>query len=117
MINLKNENIPVTDPQGSNVEMLEKLQKETFDYFLNEVNPVTGLVADKTEPGCPSSIAVTGMAITTYIVGVEKKFLSRENAIERILKILRFFYDSHQGKEATATGYKGFYYHFLKTNL
>ena len=116
MINLKNENIPVTDPQGSNVEMLEKLQKETFDYFLNEVNPVTGLVADKTEPGFPSSIAVTGMAITTYIVGVEKKFLSRENAIERILKILRFFYDSHQGKEATATGYKGFYYHFLKMN-
>lgn len=112
----KTENLPVTDPQGTDEDMLDKLQRETFDYFLNEVNPVTGLVADKTEPGFPSSIAVTGMAVTAYIVGVEKKFLSRKNAIERILKIFRFFYDSQQGKEANATGYKGFYYHFLKMN-
>jgi hypothetical protein len=112
----KTENLPVTDPQGTDADMLDKLQRETFDYFLNEVNPVTGLVADKTEPGFPSSIAVTGMAITAYIIGVEKKFLSRKNAIDRILKILRFFYDSQQGKQATATGYKGFYYHFLKMN-
>ncbi len=112
----KLENLPVTDPQGTDEDMLDKLQRETFDYFLNEVNPVTGLVADKTEPGFPSSIAVTGMAITTYIVGVEIKLLPRKKAIERILKILRFFYDSQQGKQASATGYKGFYYHFLKMN-
>lgn len=110
------DNLPVIDPQGSDAEMLDKLQRETFDYFLNEVNPVTGLIADKTQPGFPSSIAVTGMAITAYIVGVEKKFLSRKNAVGRIIKILRFFYDSHQGTEANATGYKGFYYHFLKMN-
>lgn len=94
MSNKKVKNLPVTDPQGTDEDMLDKLQKETFDYFLNEVNPVTGLIADKTEPGFPSSIAVTGMAITSYIIGVEKKILSRKNAIERILKILRFFYDS-----------------------
>jgi len=112
----KIKNFPLTDPQCNDADMLDKLQQETFDYFLNEVNPVTGLVADKTAPGFPSSIAVTGMAITVYIVGVEKKLLSRKNAIERILKILRFFYDSQQGREANATGYKGFYYHFLKMN-
>ena len=74
------------------------------------------MIADKTAPGFPASIAVTGMAITAYIVGVEKKLISRKNAIERILKILRFFYDSQQGKQGNATGYKGFYYHFLKMN-
>ncbi|CAN5387147.1 glucoamylase family protein [soil metagenome] len=112
----KNEQLPVTDPQGTDEDMLDKLQRETFDYFLNEVNPVTGLVADKTAPGFPSSIAVTGMAITAYIIGIEKKMLSRKNAIARILKILRFFYHSQQGSHASATGYKGFYYHFLKMN-
>ncbi len=116
MTNSKAKKLSRTDPQASDNDMLDKLQRETFDYFLNEVNPITGLVADKTEPGFPSSIAVTGMALTTYIVGVEKKFLSRKNAIERTLKILRFFYDSQQGKEPNATGYKGFYYHFLKMN-
>jgi len=27
--------------------LCDELQKETFDYFLNEFNPVTGLIADK----------------------------------------------------------------------
>ncbi|MEP7141868.1 MAG: hypothetical protein ABI707_03300, partial [Ferruginibacter sp.] len=112
----KAKNLPVKDPQGTDEDMLDKLQRETFDYFLNEVNPVTGLIADKTEPGFPSSIAVTGMAMTAYIIGVEKKMLPRKNAVERILKILRFFYDSQHGRQANATGYKGFYYHFLKMN-
>ena len=34
-------------------------------------------------------------------------------AIDRTLRLLRFFHSSHQGPEPDATGYKGFYYHFL----
>ena len=105
---------PVSDPQGTDQNMLYNLQRETFVYFLEQVDPVTGLIADKTKPGCPSSIAATGMGISTYLIGIENKFLSRKDAINRILKILRFFYNSHQGNDPNATGYKGFYYHFLK---
>ena len=100
-------------PLGTDKEMLNDLQRETFDYFLNEVDPVTGLIKDKTQPGSPASIAARGMGLSAYIAGVENKFLSREDAITRVLKILRFFYNSRQGTEADATGYKGFYYHFL----
>ena len=114
MILQKLKNLPVTDPQGDDEEMLNKLQRETFDYFLEQVNETTGLIADKTQPGFPCSIAVVGMSISAYLIGIEKKFLSREDAIQRILKILHFFYNSKQGKETNATGYKGFYYHFLK---
>ena len=39
---------------------LEKLQRETFDYFLYETNPANGLVIDKTAPDWPASIAATG---------------------------------------------------------
>ena len=53
------------------------------------------------------------MALAVYPVGVEHDFISREEAIERTLKKLRFFADSEQSKSPTATGYKGFYYHFL----
>jgi len=114
MIAQKDKDLPVTDPQGTDDEMLDKLQRETFDYFLDQVSSSTGLIADKTQPGFPCSIAVVGMSISAYLIGVEKKFLTRQNAIERILKILRFFYNSKQSKDANATGYKGFYYHFLK---
>lgn len=110
----KNKNLPVLSGLDSDDEMLNKLQRETFDYFIKQVNPDTGLVADKTQPHSPCSITVVGMSLTTYIIGIEKKFITRDDAIERILKVLSFFYNSKQGKEADATGYKGFYYHFLK---
>jgi hypothetical protein len=92
---------------------LEKLQKESFDYFLSETNPVNGLVIDKTEPGWPASIAATGLALASYPVAVERGFMPRNGAIERTLATLRFFWNSPQGPAPDATGHRGFYYHFL----
>jgi hypothetical protein len=94
-------------------EMLDHLRRDTFDYFRHEVNSANGLVRDKTQPRSPSSIAVVGMALSVYTVAVERELLSRAEAIERTLTLLRFFHSSHQGPEPDATGYKGFYYHFL----
>ncbi len=105
--------LPVINPQGTDAEMLDNLLRETFPYFLHEVNETTGLIADKTMPGSPSSIAAVGMGLSSYVVGVKRNIISRGEAIQRTLKILRFFYNSHQGLEANATGFKRFYYHFL----
>ena len=102
-----------TNPQGPDEEMLGVLQRETFAYFLKEVDKKTGLIADKTQPGSPSSIAATGLGLSCYIAGIERGFITRADAIKRTLTVLKFFYNSHQGTEADATGYKGFYYHFL----
>jgi hypothetical protein len=38
-------------------KMLDSLQRDTFGYFLHEDNPANGLVADKTGPDWPASIA------------------------------------------------------------
>lgn len=94
-------------------KLLSDLQSDAFKYFINEVNPDNGLVVDCTKAGWPCSIAAVGMALAVYPVGVEHDFISREEAIERTLKKLRFFAESEQSKSPTATGYKGFYYHFL----
>ncbi len=99
-------------PEGD-IRMLEKLQAQTFTYFLKYANPKNGLIADKSDPASHSSIAVVGLGITSYIIAIERKLLTRENAVDKILTILRFFYEGHQGPEPDAMGYKGFYYHFL----
>jgi hypothetical protein len=65
---------------GSDTEMLDRIQKETFEYYLGEVNAANGLVADSTQPGSPWSIAVVGLALTAYPVGVERGFWTREEA-------------------------------------
>src|SRR5450631_2905349 len=92
---------------------LEKLQHESFNYFLHETNPANGLVIDKNEANWPASIAATGLALAAYPVAVERGFMSRPAAGRRTLNTLRFFWNSPQNAEPDATGYKGFYYHFL----
>lgn len=94
-------------------QLLTSLQRQTFDYFLHESNPANGLVKDKTTPHWPASIAAVGLALAAYPIGVEAGFLRRNDARGRTLAALRFFQASHQGAEPDATGYKGFYYHFL----
>lgn len=94
-------------------ETLHALQRDMFSYFLRESNPANGLVLDKTQQGSPASIAVVGFALAAFPAGVERGFMTREEAIEQTLATQRFFWNSPQGTESDATGYKGFYYHFL----
>ena len=100
-------------PSDQREDLLSNLQSDAFKYFVNEVNPDNGLVADCTKPGWPSSIAAVGMALSAYPVGVERGLITRAEAIARTLKKLRFFSQSEQSTSPVATGYKGFYYHFL----
>src|SRR3984885_9679441 len=103
----------VDRPKLSNDELLDRLQRAAFDYFLSNYNPANGLVADTSRTGSPSSIAVVGFALSAYPVAVERGWMTREAALERTLVTLRFFSNSSQSSEPDATGYKGFYYHFL----
>src|SRR6202035_5013816 len=68
---------------------------------------------DKTQVPSPSSIAVTGFSLAVNIVGVERGFMSRSEALKRTLAAVRFFSDSAQGPQPDSTGHHGFYYHFL----
>src|SRR6185312_681110 len=104
----------VTDmAPADDVELLDRLQRAAFGYFLQAVNPVNGLIADTSRENSPGSIAVTGFALSAYPVAVEHGWMARATAVERILTTLRFFRDSDQSGNPEATGFKGFYYHFL----
>jgi hypothetical protein len=92
---------------------LAVLQKDTFAYFLKETNLENGMVPDSTKENSSASITAIGFALTAYAIGVERGYLTRAEAIERTLVTLRFFWKSEQSAAADATGYKGFYYHFL----
>jgi hypothetical protein len=94
-------------------EMLGGLQRDSFGYFLHEVNEANGLVADKTAPGWPASIAAVGMALTAYPVGVQRGLMTREQALRRTLVTLRSLAAFEQSESPTASGHRGFFYHFL----
>lgn len=95
-------------------QLLDSIQYRSFLFFINEVNPLNGLVKDKTWSDAPSSIASVGFALPSYAVGVERNWIAREKAAQLTLNTLKFFFNSDQNDRPDATGYKGFYYHFLK---
>ena len=102
----------VLEPSLSD-EALNRLECDTFRYFADEINLENGLVADNTRVDSPSSIAVVGFALTAYPIAVERKYMTRSEAVKRALVSLRFFNDGPQGPHPDAIGYHGFYYHFL----
>ncbi len=97
-------------------DMLDQLEKRTFAFFRDSVNPQDGLVPDhwpRDKGDYFSSIASVGFALTAYGIGVKRGWMSRADAAKLTLTTLKFFADAVQGKKADDTGYKGFFYHFL----
>jgi hypothetical protein len=103
----------MSSQQSMTEQELDKLQRAGFNYFLQTVNPANGLIADTSRENSPCSIGVVGFALSTYPVAVERGWMTRAEALERALATLRFFRDSDQSGGPEASGFKGFYYHFL----
>jgi len=97
-------------------KMLDTIQRKTFLFFLHEHHPEMGIVKDRAAKWAPASIASTGFGIPAIAIGVERNWISREQAAKITRNILNFFTLSAQGADTNVTGYKGFYYHFLRMN-
>lgn len=101
-------------------QMLDKIQQAHFEYFKQQSDPVTGLTKDRSTDTSPASIAAVGFSLTAHPVAVSRGWISREEATDYTLKVLKNLSESKQGPEATGTsGDHGFFYHFLdpKTGL
>lgn len=94
--------------------MLDSIQEKTFLFFLHEHHPEWGIVKDRAAAWAPSSIASTGFGIPSFAIGVEREWITREQAAQITLNILTFLMNSDQSTDPNGVGYKGFYYHFLK---
>jgi hypothetical protein len=103
-----------TDTPNQAAEFLEDIERKTFDFFWATANPKNGLVPDRYPTRIFSSLAAVGFALTAYPIGVERGYVSRADARDRVLRTLRFFRDAPQGSAVKGfAGYKGFFYHFL----
>ncbi|NOU19604.1 MAG: Tat pathway signal protein [Bacteroidales bacterium] len=93
---------------------LNDLKHRTFNYFWDLHDSITWQTPDRYPTKIFTSIAATGFGLAAYIVGIENKYISRQQGVERVLNTIKWLHNSVQGSDSTgATGYKGFYYHFL----
>ncbi len=101
-------------PTAAQEAFLDTLEHRTFQWFWDLSDPATGITPDRAPTRSFASVSATGFALTAYPIGVERGWVSRPAARERVLKTLRFFWTARQDTAGQgATGYRGFYYHFL----
>ena len=65
-------------PSPADEALLDRIQRRSFVYFLKEVNPRNGLIADKTRSDWPASIAAVGLALASYPVAVKRGYWERQ---------------------------------------
>lgn len=105
---------PAFTPSEAQLQLIDRIQRDTFQWFWDTTNPRNGLVPDRWPTKSFSSIASVGFALTAYGTGAERGWISREQAAERTLTTLRWFLNAPMGDAPRGmTGYRGFYYHFL----
>ena len=105
-------------PVVSNADAFsEDLTRRTFDYFWETTDRQRCLAPDRWPSNPFSSIAATGFALTAFGIGAERGYVAREAAAQRTRDCLAFYWNAPQGPQPTGvTGYKGFFYHFLKND-
>lgn len=107
----------VTAVPISEAAFSEDVTERTFRYFWDTTDRARCLAPDRWPSNPFSSIAATGFALTAFGVGAERGYVSRGEAAERTRDCLRFYWTAPQGPEAVGkSGYKGFFYHFLRND-
>src|SRR5882672_2772531 len=87
-----------TSPGGkSNQAFLDSLSHRTFNFFWDQADPTTGNQPDRWPTESFSSIAATGFGLTTYLVGVERGYITRKQAAARVVTTLKFFKNAPTG--------------------
>ena len=93
---------------------MDELQRRTFHYFWDQADTINFQIPDRYPSLTFSSIAATGFGLSSYLVGIERGYVSREAAAQRVLQTLKVLSQLTQGDApAGVAGYKGFFYHFL----
>jgi hypothetical protein len=98
----------------SDSQLLTDIEHRTFNFYWERVNHSNGLMVDRWSTPSACSITGTGFALTAWPIGVERGWITRNQARDLTLRTLRFLEQLPQGEQRSGTaGNRGFYYHFI----
>jgi hypothetical protein len=98
--------------EGTDEQLLDEIQRASFDFFWNEASPKTGQVKDRAlatginDSHTMSSIAATGFGLTSLCIGDRRGYGKSTEILERVRKTLRFLANDLPNEH-------GFFYHFI----
>jgi hypothetical protein len=71
-------------------ELLTLIQQRTFRYFYDFADPSSGLARERNSSGSTVTIGGSGFGVMALIVGMNRGFISRDEGLTRLNKILGF---------------------------
>ncbi len=71
-------------------EWLTMVQKATFRYFWDYAHPVSGLARERLGSGDIVTMGGSGFGVMAILVGIHRGFITRDQGVQRMLKILNF---------------------------
>jgi hypothetical protein len=79
----------------SDEELLELVQRQTFRYFWDFAHPHSGLARDRSDPASTGGLDTvvtggSGFGVMAIIVATEREWITRQEAVERLLKMTGF---------------------------
>ncbi|HEY5464460.1 MAG TPA: glucoamylase family protein [Hanamia sp.] len=77
-------------PQISDSALLTLVEQQTFHYFWDFGHPVSGLARERTSSGDIVTTGGSGFGIMAMLVGVQRDFITRAQALARIDTIVSF---------------------------
>ncbi len=100
-----------TPYQGTDEQLLDEMQRRSFEFFWNEASPRTGQVKDRAlakggDQRRMSSIAATGFGLTALCIGGRRGYRPSREIKERVQTTLDFLANKLENVH-------GFFYHFI----
>ncbi len=77
-------------PRIADDALLELVQKQTFKYFWDFGHPVSGLSRERNTSGDLVTSGGSGFGVMSIVIGVERAWISRQEGLDRLLKIVDF---------------------------
>lgn len=71
-------------------ELLDMVQQYTFRYFYDFAHPVSGLARERNTSGDVVTSGGSGFGIMALLTGIERGFITRQQGIDRMLRITGF---------------------------
>lgn len=95
-------------------KFLDDIEHRGLQFFIDNADPVTGLMRDRgnarggvgNNSDDVASIASVGFGLTAYCIGVERGWMTRQDAYDRSLRVIQFLHDHGPAVHGT-------FYHFL----
>ncbi len=93
-------------PRITDDELLDKVQAQTFKYFWDFAHP-SGMIRERNTSQNTVTTGGTGFGLMAITVGVERKFISKSEGLERVNAVVDFLEKADKYKGAFSHWYDG----------